>query len=116
MTTDQFNTEIMRLAAALKTNPRLLMGSVWGQCETEVIAQQTICACAINLEKHGQAFSFNNIGPSEPMRGVDNHRAMEILNDGYLEHAEFDGRKTLIPTPAMLAECDRLIKKKSGAQ
>lgn len=50
-------SKLTKVAGALE-DPYKLMGSKWRNCEAEVIAWQTIKACANNEAAHGEAFSW----------------------------------------------------------
>jgi len=72
-----------------------LSGSQWNKCETEVIALQTISACGLNLEKHGDAFSWQGRGT---LRGDNFGAVRTLIHGGYLRLEPYDNPQNL-PVP-----------------
>ena len=80
------NELLQKVADLIKTSGAL-MGSRWRNCEAEVIAAQTIAACARNLKDHGEAISW--LGKSalsgRQQCGTNNARGLDLLrNDGMI--------------------------------
>lgn len=91
--------ELLKKAAKLFKTGRELMGSKWENCEAEVIAMQTICACANNLKIHGEAISWQGEGTltGRARCGTDNaHGLGLLLKDDMIISEEFTG--TLKPS------------------
>jgi hypothetical protein len=82
-TDDSMHTQLLRkIAAKIKTGSEL-MGSRWQNCEAEVIALQTISACALNLKQHGDAFSWlaESCTRGRNQAGTNNSRGLQLLTD-----------------------------------
>jgi hypothetical protein len=70
------------------------MGSKWQNCEAEVIAVQTISACALNLKNHDEAISWQGRGTlsGRQMCGTNNlHGLNLLLNDGMIVSEKYTG-------------------------
>ena len=73
--------------------------------EKELMIAQTIKACVINHEKHGQCFSYRGDGvfTSAGNGIVDNRTAYGYLvSSGYFSEANRDGRVIIEPTDKLL--------------
>lgn len=71
-----------------------LMGSKWQNCEAEVIASQTICACRNNLADHGDAFSWLMASATRgrAMCGTNNSAGLQrLIDDGSLIVEDYAG-------------------------
>lgn len=84
---------LLATAEKIKTGWELC-GSKWRNTEAEVIALQTITACALNLKNHGEAFSWlgwsctRGRGPC----GTDNARGLGLLEaDGSVVVESYTG-------------------------
>lgn len=91
--------ELLQNAASLIKTGNELMGSKWQNCEAEVIAMQTICACARNLKDHGEAISWQGNGTlvGRQQCGTNNANGLNLLlRDGMIISEEFIG--TLEPS------------------
>lgn len=75
--------ELLLQVAGKITTGRELMGSRWQNCEAEVIALQTISACALNLKDHGEALSWldKNCTNGRQMDGTNNSSGLQLLLD-----------------------------------
>jgi hypothetical protein len=66
---------------------RMFWDSVWGQCEAEQMIRETLSACGINLDKHGDPFSWLGTGTRTMAGGglVNNPKGMNLITkSGYL--------------------------------
>ncbi len=80
-------SELLLKAAKLIKTGNELMGSKWQNCEAEVIATQTVCACANNFTDHGEAISWQGKGTlaGRAVCGTDNAHGLGLLiKDGML--------------------------------
>lgn len=87
---------LQRIAAKVKTGYEF-MGSKWGNCEAEVIALQTLTACAVNEREHGEALSWLGQGclRGRDMAGTDNAGGLaRVLKDGSLVKERYTGNLT----------------------
>ena len=81
---------LQKIAAELKDYGQFT-GSKWQNYEAEVLAMQTLGACALNLEKHNKAFSWLM---SSAMIG-NNYRGMQkLVDDGSIEIVDYTGLAT----------------------
>ncbi len=90
------NTLLQNLAKRLKDYGQF-MGSKWQNCEAEVIAMQTIGACAKNLTDHGEAMSWlsRSATSGRQMCGTNNSHGLGLLlADGSLIEESYDGPLT----------------------
>jgi hypothetical protein len=94
------NADVLDLAARIKDNWTLcqLFEGKRRASEAEYMVATTVHACKINLEKHGEAFSW--VDPSVHSSGgggiVDNGTAYAMLvNEGYYLEDERDGKPIL---------------------
>lgn len=87
------NDLLKRIAAELKDYGQF-MGSKWGNCEAEVLAMQTLGACALNLEKYGEPFSWlmTSAMNGRQQDGTNNANGLRILlDDKSVEVRDYDG-------------------------
>ena len=92
-------SELLRNAADLIKTDGALMGSRWRNCEAEVIAAQTIAACARNFKDHGEAISWLGKGAllGRQQCGTNNAHGLNLLlQDGMIVMEVFTG--TLQPS------------------
>lgn len=90
-------SNLLKQAAALIKTGNELMGSIWQNCETEVAATQTVCACATNLREHGEAISWlsTNALRGRQVCGTDNASGIARLVDGgYVVREVYTGNLT----------------------
>ena len=83
-----------KISTWLKENHRQLMGSKWNNCEAEVIASQTVHACANNFKEHGEALSWLGRGclRERAVCGTDNKSGLQrLLDDGSLVLEAYTG-------------------------
>lgn len=111
-----FNQKLQLVRKSIK-NGSEFMGSRWKNSEAEAIALQTICACGLNLEKHGVAISWQGNGTL--MRSVDslmsNHGLVNnpqgvkiLLKDNAIVLEPYDNPLNLeIPQDTVLADDGR---------
>lgn len=89
------NTEhLKKVAAAIKTGHEM-MGSKWQNCEAEVIALQTVSACALNLKNKDDAFSWlaGSCTTGRQQCGTNNARGLQmLLDDGSLIQESYTGK------------------------
>lgn len=98
-------SKLAKVAAALK-DPYALMGSKWRNCEAEVIAWQTIKACAANEAEHGEAISWLGRGclSGRQLDGTNNARGLaKLVEDGALVREVYEGT---LPAPESTAQED----------
>lgn len=91
------NTELLLKAAAQIKTGYELMGSKWGNCESEVIMCQTLAACAKNLQDHGEALSWAmpNCWAPKDMHHNNNARGLQrLMADGDLVVEDYTGKLT----------------------
>lgn len=84
---------LLKAAGLIKTGNEL-MGSRWQNCEAEVIATQTICACAKNFKDYGEAISWQGKGTlaGRAMSGTNNAHVLGLLlKDGMIVSEKFTG-------------------------
>lgn len=88
-----------------------LMGSKWGNTEAEIIAIQTICACGLNLEQHGDAFSWQGTGTTVTSGGrlFDNPKGVNsLLADTSLILEEYENPQNLeVPKGTVYSNNDK---------
>jgi hypothetical protein len=71
-----------------------LANSKWQKCECEVIVAQTVNACATNLERHGEAFSWlcESAIKGRQSCGTDNGSALSrLIKDGSITVGDYTG-------------------------
>ena len=96
-----FNEKIQFVRKHVKSGSEL-MGSRWKNCEAETIALQTICACGLNLEKDGEAISWQGAGT---LRFNNSDGVKRLLNDGMIVLESYDNPLGLkIPKGTVCAE------------
>lgn len=121
------NTELLvKVAAKIKTGYEL-MGSKWQNCECEVLAMQTIAACAFNFKTHGDAFSWlnSNATRGRAMCGGNNAQGLDrLIREGQFVRESYEGElsppkgiaradgkpEILRATDALLEYADEFIK------
>ena len=92
-----FATKLPRVSATLTTGWELT-GSRWGNVEAETIAWQTINACRLNLDRHGDAFSWYGSQLDRSSGTVDNPKGLrDLVNDGCIVIEAYTGH--LPPSP-----------------
>lgn len=86
--------DLLKLVAEKVKSNWDLCNSKWQNCESEVLVAQTIHACAFNLEKHGDAFSWLNENATRGMQvcGTNNAWALEgLVKEGSIVICDYDG-------------------------
>jgi len=93
MMTKYYQELLLHLKKKIKTGFEFC-DSKWQNSEAEVIALQTISACAFNLKCHGEPFSWQGDGTKKTSGGgiINNpHGVQLLLNDKSLELVEYQG-------------------------
>lgn len=87
------NLLLLQVAKKIHHN-RVFMGSKWKKMEAEHIAAQTISACADNLKKNNDAFSWlmNSATTGRQNCGTNNAHGLHIvLDDGSFIMEDYSG-------------------------
>jgi hypothetical protein len=113
LTTKAKIEDITRLKDKIKDNWSLC--NFYGKSEAELIVAQTIHACVTNHKDHGQAFSFEGKGlhTSHGNGLFDNRGAYgSLVKDGMFIVEEWEDRKVIYPTQALINRLDEYFAKK----
>lgn len=105
--------DVSRLAPMIKN-----LCGFYGKHEADVMVAQTIHAAAINLEEHGEPFSFRGDGvfKSSGAGLVNNGSAYHrLMNDGMFIEEKRGEKVVIFPTVALVARLDSFFKKKEDA-
>lgn len=91
--------EAIRDLAARITTGWELCDSWLQNNEAELMICQTLCACVINLNKHGEAFSIRDPNVFTAGQCVNNRKAYDLLvSNGYFveDTRTIDGKETTV--------------------
>lgn len=86
--------DLLEKAASVFKSGNELMGSQWQNCEAEVIATQTIKACALNLKNHGEALSWlgNSARTGRQNCGTRNGQGLaRLVREGFIVEETYEG-------------------------
>lgn len=98
------NELLKRIAASLRDWGQF-MGSRWQNQEAESLAVQALRACAVNLKKHGEPFSWlmQSAVSCRQCDGTNNAAGLQILlDDGAVEIRGYAGKAS--PPAGVLVE------------
>lgn len=74
-----------------------------GNCESEVMVAQTIHACVLNNDKHGEPFSFRGDGVFMVGGAVNNAKAYnQLLRKSLFVEDERQGKVVIFPTQLLI--------------
>jgi hypothetical protein len=105
--------DVLKMKDQIKDNWSL--ANFYGNCESELMVAQTIHACCLNYEQHGQVFSFKSPNVNAIHNGglVDNFRGYKMLvDDGMFIEGTFEDRPVIYPTQALIDQLSIYFDKK----
>lgn len=112
----EFAGRLRRLAGRIEDNWSLCEFA--GKAEREYMVAETIHAAVRNLDAHGEPFSFRGDGVFAVHGNglVDNAGSYRwLLDAGYFEEAQRQGRAVIFPTARLLDALERFFAGTEGA-